>query len=108
MKTLGEIITICRDGGTPTVDEMRYAICAMDGLSSLDQSDITLNASKELENKRCPTWSRVHELVFDRWKRALARTPKQWIGDSDPDCPKYQEQRQRSKKFVEAALRGAD
>lgn len=80
MKKLTDIIDEVKEGGVPSVDELRYAVCALDTLSAFDASDLRNN--------------RGWEESFNRRKRALAVDPKKWVGwENDPDNPEYQKRR---------------
>lgn len=79
MRTLGEIIEAAKSGERPDYDELRLAVCAMDAL-----------------------------MTFDRVKRAMAKTPREYLGENyDPDSPAVQERRLASialmDKFIDKA-----
>jgi hypothetical protein len=88
MKRLKDIIDEVKSGGIPSVDELRYAVCALDALSTFDASDLRKN--------------RGWEESFNRWKRTLAVDPKQWVGwENDPDNPEYQKRRAAAMAFLD-------
>ncbi len=101
MKTLGEIIESAKSGGRPEYDELRYALCALDSLSTFDQMDLL----------RSPTASELSRTAranesFRRWKMALKGSPKDWLGtEDDPDSPKVQERRIASLKLFNKVIK---
>ena len=102
MKTLIEIIETCKSGEAATVDEMRMAICAMDGLSTMDRMELTRMADKE------PVAMILFEKKFYRWKAALNKTPVDYLGLSgNPDDPANQKRRIISKKVFDKFLKAA-
>jgi hypothetical protein len=94
MQTLSEIIEACKSGLRPTVDEMRFAICAMDALSTLDSTTLSRRALNS------PEIMRIFEASFNRWKNALSQPPDKYLGAShNPDNPENQRRREISKKI---------
>lgn len=81
MKTLDEIVATVRSGGTPTVDEMRYAIVAFDVL--LYQLDLPADVARLQEYFKAAE-SSVSEYVGEanspdnpeavRWYEAMQKT----------------------------------
>lgn len=100
MKTLGEIIESARSGEKPDYDDLRYAVCAMDALMTFDRQAIWKLAEAEREGKKpvlvySGLWQRDEN--FGRIKRAMAKTPKEYVGANfDPDSPAVQERRRKS------------
>jgi hypothetical protein len=98
--TLGEIIALVRDGGRPEYDDLRYAICALEALSTFDQMAFTRLAQAEKEGKpRLLNHSAQFHFDerFQRVKRALSRPPKDYVGwNNDPDSPEFLERRKQS------------
>lgn len=104
MKKLTDIITLVKDGGSPTSDEMRYAICALDALITFD-SQALLQLAKGMQENRKPIliysanwqWEEHHR----RMQRALSKSPKEWVGeDNNPDNPEVQKRRKTSLKIL--------
>jgi hypothetical protein len=104
MKTIGEIVEMCKSGEIPTVDEMRFTICAMDSLSVFDNRGL-LELVRAKIDKKSPTfiddpefqWSESHR----RWQSALGNNPKDYLGENNnPDNPVVQESRKLSKKIM--------
>ncbi|HCU2081809.1 TPA: hypothetical protein OUI22_000427 [Pseudomonas aeruginosa] len=110
MRTLGEIIEACRNGEKPDVDEMRYAICAMDALMTFDRQAIWKLAEAEQEGKKpMLVWSALwqRDENFGRVKRALAKSPKEYVGwNNDPDNPEFLARRSKSIKLAESLMKG--
>jgi hypothetical protein len=103
MKTLSEIISICKDGGKPTIDEARLAICVMDALITFDSMYHTRRVAREKagENPDLFTATHDYEERFNRIKTALNKTPIEWLGDSDnPDNEEVQKRRKILNKFA--------
>jgi len=99
---------MCKDGKIPTMNEMRYAICAMDSLMIFDRMAFSDLRRGKIENKK-PTLIYNAEFQyserFDRLKRAYSKSPKMWLGDSnDPDSKDVQDRRKISNKIVERIL----
>lgn len=109
MRTLGEIIEAVKNGEKPEYDELRYALCALDSLHTFDSTALRNLAEAELENKKQilvyrPTWQ--YEESFNRNKRALSKTPKEWLGwNNDPDNPDYIKRRKAGIKIMENIIR---
>lgn len=102
MRTLGTIIEEARDGNKPHPDELRYALVAVEVLRRFDQqSFMRVSKNPKLAEKE---W----ELHFERWKRATALSPKEWLGPNhDPDSPEVQERRKRSTEIFQKILNNA-
>lgn len=112
MRTLGEIIEAARSGEKPTVDELRYAVCALDILMTFDRNALFKLAEAEQAGKKAvlvysPTWQRDES--FNRVKRALEKSPKEYLGPNfDPDRAEVQLRRKASVDLYTKALkRGA-
>ena len=102
MRTLSEIISAAKSNEPVDVEELRYALCALEGLASFDSMELRRLA----EEKKPSTWSR-YELSFHRWKAALSKSPKEWLGSQyDPANPEYQKRRIAANKLMNAALAG--
>lgn len=110
MKTIGEIIEAARSGERPDYDELRLAVCAMDALMTFDRLAIWKLAEAEKEGKKpflvySALWQRDEN--FGRVKRALAKTPREFLGESyDPDSPAVQERRKQSIRLYEKVAAG--
>lgn len=108
MKTLGEIVEAVRSGERPDYDDLRYAICAMEALSTFDQLAFMNLASSEREGKKPFMTSSAQwqwEEHFRRHKSAGETQPKKYIGwNNDPDNPDFQKRRAVSKRIMHSAL----
>lgn len=99
MRTLFEIIESAKSGGRPEYDELRYALCALDSLSTFDRMDTRRPANVGSEIRA--------EESFRRWKTALGKSPKDWLGpENDPDSAEVQERRAMSLKIFQAVANG--
>lgn len=104
-KTLGEIIEAARSGERPDYDDLRLALCALDILGVFDRQ--ALMALAEAENQghkpflsRSAVWQ--NEERFGRMKRALRKTPREFLGENyNPDSPEVQARRRQSMVLVE-------
>lgn len=109
MRTLGEIINAARNGERPEYDELRYAVCALDGLSTFDRVAFGRLAEAEQENKRpmltnSAVWQ--NEENFRRWKNALGMSPREYLGPRyDPDNPESVKRRKAAIAFTERFMR---
>lgn len=112
MRTLDEIVSSARDGEKPSVDELRYAVCAMDALLTFDRMAFMRLAEAEQKGQkpfltRSAVWQ--WEEHFRRVKLAFGKSPKDWLGtNNDPDNAEVQERRRAAIQIVEAAARAAD
>jgi len=110
MRTLGEIIEAAKSGEKPDYDELRYAVCAMDALMTFDRQAIWKLAQAEQEGKKpvlvySGLWQRDEN--FGRIKRAMATTPREYVGaNNDPDSPAVQERRRKSIALMDRLLAG--
>ena len=109
MRNLGEIIEACRNGEKPDVEELRYAVCAMDALMTFDRQAIWKLADAEREGKKpFLVYSAIYQRDenFGRVKRALAKDPKSYVGwNNDPDNPEFLKRRGQSIKLVESLIK---
>jgi hypothetical protein len=105
MKTLFEIIELTKDGGKSEYDELRYALLAMCSLHHFDLSALRKLYKMEQDGKYHKEMFGLEWEVnesFDRNKRALDKSPKDWLGPNhDPDNPDYQQFRNGSKKLFD-------
>lgn len=108
MKTLEQIIEETRDGGRPTYDELRYAVCALEALSVFTNRAISTLAEAELTKKRpFMTNSAMWQLdeSIRRNKTAYKTPPKTYIGwDNDPDNPLFVQRRRESKQIMKKII----
>ena len=91
-RTLFDIIEAAKVGEPTTHEECLYALLAYSGLSHFDSSALRQLAS-EPSKFRTPTYQA--EESFKRWKMALGKSPKDWLGPSND--PANEECRQRIK-----------
>jgi hypothetical protein len=100
MKNLGEIIDQVRSGEKPDYEELRYAICAMDALMTFDRMALMKLSVAESEGKKpvliySAQWQ--FEENFNRVKRALGQSPKDFVGwNNDPENPEFLKRRKVS------------
>jgi predicted RNA-binding protein len=82
MRTLFEIVEAAKIGDPTTHDECFYALLAYAGLAHFDASALRRLA---FEPSRFRTPAFEAEESFRRWKMALAKSPKDWLGpNNDP------------------------
>jgi hypothetical protein len=105
MRTLGETIDAVLDGERPDYEELRYAVVALNALSSFNKKVIMNLAEAEREgHNRTLRFSAEfqHREMFERHKRALNSPASKWIGwDHDPDNPDYHARRASLKKLAD-------
>lgn len=110
-KTLHEVIAAVRDGQPVDHDDLRYAVCALDALSTFDRMAFMKLAEAEREGKKpfmttSAQWQ--WEEHFNRQKRAAATAPKDYVGwNNDPDNPEFQARRGTAKKIMQKVGKGA-
>ena len=92
MRTLFDIIEAAKVGEPTTHEECLYALLAYSGLSHFDSSALRRIA---FEPSKYWTPERQAEESFKRWKVALAKSPKEWLGPSND--PATEECRERVK-----------
>lgn len=90
MRTLFDIIEAAKIGEPTTHEECLYALLAYSGLSHFDSSALRQLAF-EPSKFRTPEFQA--EESFRRWKMALAKSPKDWLGPSND--PANEECRER-------------
>jgi len=99
MRTLNEIIRICKDGGKPTIDEARLAVCVLDALLTFETMRLMRQAEKD------DIALLYYQESFRRIQNALAKSPREYLGpEYDPDRPEVQQRRKLSKKIVSQFL----
>lgn len=106
--TLNEIIEAVRNGEKPEYDDLRYAVCALDALSTFDRMAFMRLSRAEREGKE-KTWTASAqwqwEEHFNRHKRAGVVPPKDYVGwNNDPDNPDFLARRKASMRVMDAAL----
>ena len=106
MRKLRQIINMVRDGERPDYEELRYAICALEALSTLDIQALSKLAQAEMDGQKpILTRSAVHQYEehFNRNKRALDTDPKNYVGwNNDPDNPEFLSRRKMAMRLVKA------
>lgn len=111
MQTLHEIINAVRDGEQVDYDSLRYAVCAMDALSTFDRMAFMKLAEAEREGKKpfmttSAQWQ--WEEHFNRQKRAGSTPPKDYVGwNNDPDNPEFRARRATAKNVMNRAVEAA-
>lgn len=90
MRSLIEIVEAAKVGEPTTHEECLYALLAYSGLAHFDS-----HALRQLASERSPfrTPHGEAEESFRRWKTALAKSPREWLGPSND--PANEECRQR-------------
>jgi len=89
MKTLYEIIAEAKDGGKPEYDELLYGLLALDALAHFDRDFIISLPEKPSRQRHLEMWA---EETFKRYKSALEKPPREWLGPNyDPANPYYQD-----------------
>lgn len=83
MRTLFEIIEAAKIGDPTTHDECLYALLAYAGLAYFDEAALRRHAFDPPSKFRTP--QRDAEESHQRWKMALGKSPKDWLGpNNDP------------------------
>lgn len=90
MRTLSEIIEAAKVGEPTTHEECLYALLAYRSLAAFDSSALRQLA---FEPCRVRTPEREAEESHRRWRTALSKSPKAWLGPSND--PANEECRQR-------------
>lgn len=104
MRTLLEIIDAVKSNQGATEEEMFYAIVAMDALNTFDSMSLRKLAN---EPNRFRTPQSEWEESFNRWKRALNKSPKEYVGwENDPKNPDVQKRRATAFKIVDKVMAG--
>jgi hypothetical protein len=102
--TLNEIIEVVRSGEKPEYDDLRYAVCALDALSTFDRMSFMRLARAEWEGKSQSTQTQWED-HFNRHKRAGDTPPKVYVGwNNDPDNPDFLARRRASMRALGAEL----
>lgn len=104
MKTLLEIVDEIKDGLKPDYEDLRFAVLALDALLDFESNAIHSIAGGVRKNQKPflisdPIYQ--EESGFQRRKKAFARPPKEWVGEShNPDNLQYQKFRAGSKNLL--------
>lgn len=104
MRTLAQILSAAKVGGPTTHAECLYALLAMDGLTTFDHQDLMAMAVEFRDgkpNKLITPESRWGE-SFRRWKTALGRSPRDWLGpNNDPANPEVAARVRAARRLVD-------
>ena len=102
MKTLGEILAGIKDGEDISYDDLYYSVLALEALSTFDSMGIRRLTE---ETSKFSTPERLMEESWNRWKIALGKNPKDWVGwSNDPHNDDYQKTHKFHKKLAEKVL----
>lgn len=105
MRTLGNIVEAVQRNERPDYEELRYAVLALQALSTFDRMAFMKLAETEREQRkplltRSAVWQ--WEEFFNRIKRAMEKSPKEWVGwNNDPENPEFQERRSIALKIYQ-------
>jgi len=96
MRTLFDIIEAAKNNEATTLDECRYAMLALDALTTFTTRDLR-NVGFETREAKLMGAKRLAEEDHKRWQRALNKAPDEWLGhENDPSNPDYQKRRRIS------------
>jgi len=102
MRTLCEIISAAKDGEKPSYDELLYALVALEALFTFDHSFIMGLPNNPAHQMHPELWA---EEAFNRAKRAMGKSPKEWLGwSNDPTNPEYQRRRKMACALIDKLL----
>ena len=102
MRTLSEIVDICKNGGKPTIDEARLSVCVLDALLTFETMRLMRRAKNVVRNDI--TW-RDYEEHFNRCINAFSQSPVNYLGNEyNPDDPEVQKRRNISAKLMDKIL----
>ncbi len=100
MRTLSEIIDAAKDGSPTTHEECLYALLAYSALHYFASHAISRMAEKPDSPFFTP--AREHEEEFRRFKTALGRSPKDYVGwNNDPQNPEHVKFVKMGRKLVD-------
>lgn len=108
MRNLSSIIEAARKNEVATNDELRYALVALASLFHFDHRALREELTKE---KRTPEAFRTikAEDSFNRYKKALDKSPKEWLGwENDPKNQDYQERIKQAERIFEKFEKGGN
>lgn len=97
MRTLLEIIEAAKIGEPTTHDECLYALLAYAGLAYFDESALRTLA---FGRSKFRTPEREVEESHRRWKAALAKSPKDWLGPSNDPANEECRKRVRMARLI--------
>lgn len=97
MRTLFEIIEAAKGGDPTTHEECLYALLAYSGLAHFDASALRRIA---FEPSKWNTPERQAEESHRRWKMALEKSPKEWLGPSNDPANESCRQRVRMARRI--------
>jgi hypothetical protein len=105
MRSLSEIIDAAKSNSSASEEELRYALVALEGLSVFDRTFLIRFAGDDPPSSLCCKMEATES--FRRFKTALAKDPKEWLGpNNDPANPEYQRRRSIALKIFDKALAG--
>jgi hypothetical protein len=105
VRTLFEIVEGAKDGNKPTHEECYYALLALSALHYFDHHEI-MNIHEAAEGNKPSLLLRIKGAFpesFNRFKRALDKDPREWLGKNVPEDPEYQKMRGLAFKVAERA-----
>jgi len=82
MKDLGDIIDACQTDEEVTEEELRYAVCAMNSIITLNKGSLDNLVKGEKEGRKGFIYSAMfqYEERHKMMHRALNKDPKEWLG----------------------------
>ena len=102
MRTLSDILEDVKSGGKPDYDELYYSVLAMEALMVFNNSDM-----RRLTRIPGPIIKMTATESFRRFKEALEKNPKEWVGwNNDPGNPEFQKRRQAAISLVKKIAGG--
>lgn len=104
MRTLFEIIDAAKVGEPTTHEECLYALLAYSGLAHFDESALRRLATTPAS--RFITAEFESDESFRRWKTALGKSPKEWLGpNNDPANPECVKRVRLARKLVDNLIK---
>ena len=105
MRTLFEIIEAAKVGEPTTHEECLYALLAYAGLSYFDSSTLRRLA---FEPSKFRTPEGEAEESHRRWKMALGKSPKDWLGpENDPANEECRERVRLARRLFDKLMLGS-
>jgi len=102
MRTLSEIVDICKSGGKPTIDEARLAVCVLNALLTFETMRLMRRAENVVRND--VTW-RDYEEHFNRCRNAFSQSPVDYLGNEyNPDDSEVRKRRNILVKLMDKFL----
>jgi len=106
MRTLHEILTLAKAGDRPAYDELLYGLLALDALAHFDRDFIISLPNKPSRQGHLEFWA---EESFKRYKAALGKSPREWLGPNyDPANPYHRQAQQTALALLEKLFAGRD